>query len=331
MRNLSSSLKSIITQCLKKKEIYYHSIEARAKTIKSFGEKVAKPSKDDIYRPKYEEPLRNITDLAGVRVITFFTKTIQEVDAIIQNEFVVIERSDKSELLEDKLGYLSIHYLVNLKNNRNDLLEYSRFNGLVAEIQVRTILQHAWAEIEHDIQYKSEVAITKSIKRRFTDLAGLLEIADREFQSIQDEDEKSRNESRINVQAGRLSEVEITPDALKQYLNNKFGIDGRINDFSYWIMADQLISIGFSNFKQIEDCIREYDEDNISRIIWGQRQGQISRFEDVLLAGMGENFKLLHPYTNKPDWHRFWDRRLNELKKADIQVGNYNPNKDVEK
>jgi ppGpp synthetase/RelA/SpoT-type nucleotidyltranferase len=96
-----------------------------------------------------------------------------------------MEKSDKAQaLLEDeKFGYASIHYLVRLKVNRTDLSEYSRFKGLVAEIQVRTILQHAWAEIEHDIQYKS--AIPSSIRRRFMSLAGMLEIGDREFQAIQ--------------------------------------------------------------------------------------------------------------------------------------------------
>ncbi|MCQ4088450.1 GTP pyrophosphokinase family protein [Saccharibacillus sp. JS10] len=325
----SSSLKSILEHCLEQSGVYYHSIEARAKSIQSVGEKSARPSKSDPNRPRYTEPLKEITDLAGVRIITFFTSTLQQVDEIIKREFVVLERSDKSELLDEKLGYLSIHYLVTLNHNRNNLLEYSRFNQLIAEIQVRTILQHAWAEIEHDIQYKSEVAITKSIRRRFTDLAGLLEIADREFQSIQEEDEKSRNESRANVREGRLAEVEITPDALKEYLNKKFGIDGRMTDFSYKYFASHLIEMGFSDFKQIDDCINGLDSISISRTIWGQRQGQLSRFEDALLTGMGENFKRLHPYAqreNREEWYSFWDSRFKKLEEAGIEIGNYDPN-----
>jgi hypothetical protein len=57
---------------------------------------------------------------------------------------------------------------------------------LVAEIQVRTILQHAWAEIEHDTRYKAVDVAPTAIARRFVALAGLLEIADREFQALQD-------------------------------------------------------------------------------------------------------------------------------------------------
>jgi ppGpp synthetase/RelA/SpoT-type nucleotidyltranferase len=100
---------------------------------------------------------------------------------------------DKNLILlkEEKFGYGSIHYLARLKENRTNLLEYSRFKNLTAEIQIRTILQHAWAEIEHDIQYKAVETIPSSIRRRFMSLAGMLEIGT-EFQAIQDEDERLR-------------------------------------------------------------------------------------------------------------------------------------------
>src|SRR5207249_2570243 len=127
----------------------------------------------------------------------------------------------------------SVHYSVRLSDNRSGLPEYARFAELVAEIQVRTIMQHAWAEIEHDIQYKAVETIPSRIRRRFMDLAGLLEIADREFQAIADEDEALRAEARISVQQGRLENVEITPDALKTYLDRRLGSDARMADYSY--------------------------------------------------------------------------------------------------
>ncbi|MFF2907322.1 GTP pyrophosphokinase family protein [Paenibacillus sp. NPDC057934] len=324
----SIALDSILRNCLEINDVYYHSIESRSKEVESFGKKAFKPSNEDPRKPKYKDPLKEITDLAGVRIITFFPKTVKLVDELINSEFEVIERSDKSELLDERLGYQSIHYLIKLNTTRNSLAEYKNFHGLLAEIQVRTILQHAWAEIEHDIQYKSNVAIPRTIKRRFMDLAGLIEIADREFQSIQDEDERLRYQSRTNVQEGRLEDVEITPDALKEYLNKKFGTDGRINSFSYKHEANILIKMGFTNFKQIDDCINGLNDDLISRVIWGTRQGQLSRFEDVLLAGIGENIYHLHPYSksgNGENWFSYWKRDLEKLRKAGIEIRNYNP------
>src|SRR5262249_19774054 len=107
------------------------------------------------------------------------------------------------------------------------------YRDLVAEIQVRTVLQHAWAEIQHDIQYKSVTTIPVAIRRRFMALAGLLEIADREFQAIQDDDERLRQDARKSVDAGKLENVEITPDALKAYLDKRLGPDGRITSSAY--------------------------------------------------------------------------------------------------
>jgi ppGpp synthetase/RelA/SpoT-type nucleotidyltranferase len=176
-----------------------HSIEARAKGLDQFGDKCCKRSSSSPDEPKYPSPITQITDLAGVRVITFFPRNVSDVCASVESEFDVVERLDKGEelLADNRFGYQSIHYLIHMRPARTDLPEYKRFRGLVAEIQVRTILQHAWAEMEHDIQYKSAAAIPSLIRRRFMSLAGMLEIADREFQAIQDTDAEIRKQVRL--------------------------------------------------------------------------------------------------------------------------------------
>ena len=115
------------------------------------------PSDIDPNSPKYENPLTGITDLAGVRIITYFPDTLAQVDRMLVDEFEIIEKSNKGATLlqEERFGYQSIHYLVKLKGERARLAEYRNLKDGVVEIQIRTILQHAWAEIEHDIQYKS--------------------------------------------------------------------------------------------------------------------------------------------------------------------------------
>lgn len=190
-----------------------HSIEARAKELDSFVKKAIKPFDSDSSRPRYPDPLKQITDMAGIRVITFFPRTLSAVDECIQSEFDVLEKKDKAEeLIEtERFGYQSIHYLVRLKPTRTILPEYHRFEDFVAEIQLRTILQHAWAEMEHDIQYKSVSAIPPFIRRRFMSLAGMLEIADREFQTIQDEDEKHRTEVRNTIERDLEEVVDLRP------------------------------------------------------------------------------------------------------------------------
>ena len=271
--------------------------------------------------------MKEITDLAGVRVIAFFPGTLASIDEVIRSEFDVIERSDKGQALleEERFGYQSIHYLVRLKQNRVELPEYQRFRNSTVEIQVRTILQHAWAEIEHDIQYKGASVIPIEIRRRFMALAGMLELADREFQAIQSADSELRVTARENVAKGQLREVEITPDSLKTYLDKRLGSDGRISPWSYNWTARLLHRLGFKTLAQVDEAIRQYDDDRLSRLAEGVRQGQTTRFETMLLAALGEEFIKRHPWGND-NW--FTERRhdfLQRFRSEGISVGSYDP------
>ena len=196
-------------------------------------------------------------------------------------------------------------------------------SGLVAEVQVRTILQHAWAEIEHDIQYKTSITTPDTIRRKFMSLAGLLEIADREFQAIQDEDKELKQLARTSVEKGVLDEVEITADALRSYLDRRVGPDGRSTDFSYDYTARMLRRLGFTMFDQVEVCIKDYDGDRLSRVRGRQRQGSITRFENMLFAGMGSVY--VERWTDNEDWRDGLRGMLTRFEEDGIPVGNYDP------
>ena len=323
----ASEVERILKVALTRQNIKVASIVGRAKGVESFGKKASKPSPLNPDLPKYNDPMNEITDQAGVRVITFFPKTIDEVDKVINVEFWVRDKSNKADTLklEERLGYQSVHYLVSLKSERTTLPEYAQYKDLIVEIQVRTILQHAWAEIEHDIQYKSSETIPPSIRRRFMTLAGLLEIADREFQAIQDDDNELRQAARNSVQEGKLDTVEITPDALKVYLDKKLGPDGRMTNNTYDWTARLLLKLEFTNFRQIDDCIAGYNDDRISRLAWGERQGQVLRFETQLLAGMGSYFIENHPLTVDSGWVKTWKDVMNRLIKEGVRIKGYLP------
>lgn len=332
--DFATTLEKILRDSLREASIKVQSVESRAKSVGSFAVKAVTPSEADPNRPKYDRPLEQITDLAGVRVITFFPLTVAQVCGLIEREFVVRERIDKGEELfqQERFGYQSVHYLVQLSDTRLSLSEYQRFRGLIAEIQVRTVLQHAWAEIEHDIEYKSTAVIPRVIRRRFADLAGLLEIADREFQSIQNQDAILREEAVRDVERGSLQEVEVTPFSLKAYLDKKLGSDARVSDFSYQWTAKWLRALGFAKLSQVDDCISSYNDDSVSRAATGTRQGQISRFELMLLAGMGEAYIERHPLARSDanEGYKTWlARSLDKLRQAGIPIGSYVPEEDA--
>lgn len=225
--------------------------------------------------------------------------------------------------------YQSIHYLVKLTPQRARLPEYAPFADSITEIQVRTILQHAWAEIEHDIQYKSASVIPVEIRSRFMSLSGMFEVADREFQAVQDADRRLTEEARSRVEGGRLGQVEITPDALKAFLDKRLGPDGRIAEYSYTWTARLLKKLGFRTLEQVETCIQGYDDDRLSRIASGGRQGQTTRFEYMLLAGMGKDYISRHVFFGQPWYGHEDEERLERFGRGGVEIRNYIPRTDT--
>ncbi|MFZ6781366.1 GTP pyrophosphokinase [Undibacterium sp. Ji83W] len=146
----------------------------------SFKKKIAKDNKDYL-------TLSEITDLAGIRIITYLAKDVDLVQDIVDREFDVDEKNSPDKRIPDNpkmFGYSSLHKVVALNESRRDLAEYKNYFGLKCEIQIRSVLQHAWAEIEHDLGYKNSVGIPSVLQRRFSRVAGLLEIVDSEFDEI---------------------------------------------------------------------------------------------------------------------------------------------------
>jgi hypothetical protein len=109
--------------------------------------------------------------------------------------------------------------VVTLSPKRCDLVEYRRFPGQKAEIQIRSILQHAWAEIEHDLGYKRKEDVPREIRRRFSRIAGLLELVDTEFVKIRDELQKYV-EGVGKIITESPEEVEVNKDSLKVFIAN---------------------------------------------------------------------------------------------------------------
>ena len=210
---LSNAVKNTLESLIKNAGIDYLSITTRAKELDSFVEKISRKS--------YRNPSQEITDLAGIRVITFIESDALKVNDLIKKSFDIDDSKslDKSdELGIDKFGYRSFHFICGLGEARCALPEFEFFKELVCEIQVRTVLQHAWAEIEHDRNYKFAGNLPSVIKRRLHLVAGLLEIADSEFNNLSNDIDKYSEESLEKTRAGNLN-IEINSISLEQYFN----------------------------------------------------------------------------------------------------------------
>lgn len=129
-----------------------HLVDARLKSRKSLKKKLEREERND-------KSLSDITDLCGVRIITYYADDVDRVAEIVERELEIDwpNSVDKRDLLDpDRFGYLSLHYVAGLSPARSILAEYRPFAGLKAEIQVRSVFQHGWAEIEHGLGYRNK-------------------------------------------------------------------------------------------------------------------------------------------------------------------------------
>lgn len=202
----AAAVTATIRETLDKAGIIVAAIESRVKTEGSLAGKL------ELKGAKYKS-LADITDIIGLRVITFYIDDVDKVASAIERLFDVDwENSvDKRKVHEiDSFGYLSLHYICSLKGSP------WRF-----EVQMRTVLQHAWANMNHDTGYKSGVEVPKEYLRNLNRLAGMLELADEQFSRIRTELTDYRRRVQGLVASGNLDEVPLDGDTFRSYLELK--------------------------------------------------------------------------------------------------------------
>lgn len=176
---LGRSVSAAISAILQNERIPFLAISHRVKRTESFVEKVR--------RKKYRNPQQECTDILGIRVITYIEEDTHRIAEILKKSFDIrLDDSPEknSALGVDRVGYRSIHLVAGLGSVRAELPEFGNIHSLIFELQVRSVLQHAWAEIEHDRNYKLPLQLPSDLERRLFLVSGMLEIADREFNSI---------------------------------------------------------------------------------------------------------------------------------------------------
>lgn len=217
---LARKVEGIVKENLDQYKIHYHSVTSRAKSKDSFMAKARSG--------RYTDPKIQIKDMSGIRIITYLESDVPAISSVIEKLFLIDKENslDQSQLLgNDKIGYRSVHYVAEFTAERSKLPEYKAFKDLPFEIQIRSILQHAWAEIEHDRNYKFAGKLPSELQRRFYLVAGMLEVADREFVTLAKE--VDRYDLSVSEELNREDlNIEINTISLGNYLARKF--DGLI-------------------------------------------------------------------------------------------------------
>lgn len=158
-------------------------VQARAKSLESFAEKIIRKW------PKYDDPVHQLTDLCGARVVTYTQVEANRICAAIEEDpgFDIDEANSmdvSSRLRTSEFGYRAVHYVVQLTGEGISSGVPNETKRLWAEIQVCTMLQHVWAAIGHDRLYKAQVTVQSHMERRTNGVAAILENADNEFAHV---------------------------------------------------------------------------------------------------------------------------------------------------
>ena len=264
---------AVIGGILDEAGINYLTIDGRAKAIASFAEKAART---DAGQPLYADPLVDIGDQLGIRVITYVRDDVEAVAALLSEQLPVLDDRDFGELTasQGRFGYASRHLQVEIE-------------GRVVQVQLRTVLQHAWAEFEHDIRYKGTVPPehTSEFDRRFTLAAGLLELADQEFSAI-----------RAGLRGAATTgpgddDPRIAAREVAAFLAGQYPDAGWSRTDHYAWMSRLLLELGITTLEELAEVLRATDEGRIrDRMDYRYPPGAVRRLDDALLDTFDERY-----------------------------------------
>ncbi len=283
--SLGSNVSQALNIFLKEEKIPFLSVTYRTKDMGSFVEKIK--------RKNYNLPFDQIEDISGIRIICYYQSDIPKICDVIKKEFDVIESQNKETLLEpNEFGYRSFHFIVKIKNDWLSSPNYRNLKDLKVEIQIRTILMHAWAEIEHKLAYKKIDDIPKQFKRQLSRISAKLEEADEQFEKLKNDvsDYRSNLISQATNNKGQLNtDLELNLDNLQAFLDLNFPEKQKNIEFTselleelreYGIKINTLTQY-YQNSKDIMDKVEKEESEYSNSIVKWTQSGAVRTLLDL--------------------------------------------------
>lgn len=264
---LMKVVKDKLSEMVKDSDLTVDSMEFRIKQEASLAGKLHRKGS------KYAS-LKDITDIFGARIITFYNEDVDRVASFAESKFEIDwpNSVDKRKMHEtSSFGYNSLHYICRIPKEVFYAPEYPELNDIRFEIQMRTALQHVWSAIQHDIGYKSEIETPEEYHRMLSRLAGMMELADDEFSRIRNSIADYRRRMQSLVLNGQLEEVTLDGDTFRSYvsmrpfekLNRKIAAitQAEIHESPYIPYLTVLRQLDIKTLGDIERMMDNYSDD----------------------------------------------------------------------
>jgi len=225
-------------------------IQHRPKTLESLIDKHVQR------RFTIKKSILEVQDLVGIRIILLFQRDAEKIAQIIRENFDIISEYNPGEKLEDnQFGYSSLHQVTKLRNEWLKTPTLKDFKDISAEIQIRTLAQHAWAETSNILQYKKEDSVPKPLKRTIGRISAVLELIDLEFERALSDRETYKHQIQHTDFSNNLIE-ELNVDLLEQILNKKFARENDIeHGEEYSEFLEELKILGIRDTQNLNDLI----------------------------------------------------------------------------
>ncbi|KPH52241.1 GTP pyrophosphokinase [Helicobacter pullorum] len=307
-------------------------IKSRTKEIESFKGKISRDDK----KLKYKDPLSEITDLVGIKIMLTSLKDENIVYELLKLEMkdnIDKENSvDKTEDIkkERKFGYLGRHLVVFYDENMFELGKHlinkeihpSHFKGLRAEIQVKTLLQHVWAEVEHKARYKAGEELSNDKKRYFDRLAALIEVADDLFKDLVEESERVNKISRQIIAKEQESVMEHTDSKGEALQENIPKIEINSEAIALYL-ANEAIKQKFKNLQKdgVLYVLSDEEPSFVSvKFIELLKEAGIFYTKDLEGLFSKQNVEIFHKYAQKELEANKYPSRLQKLSVLQILI-----------
>ena len=206
-----------------------------------------------------------------MRCVFLYKRDIKLIERIVKDTFVIKKQCDTFDrLAENQFGYSSLHFVVQLPKEWLNVPSLSEFANFLAEIQIRTISQHIWAEVSHELQYKSKIDVPDNLIRPIYRASALLETVDLEFDRLLIEREKYKK--KITSQADQGLNV----DNIERMLDDLLPAENKDFFEEYAALNNELNNSGILTTSQL----RKFIKDNLERLIEYDKNRVKSELED---------------------------------------------------
>lgn len=253
--SLRQEVEFALEQELAQARLKTHSVRGRVKELDSLLEKAERRS--------YGDPIRDAKDLVGIRVVVLFLNDLDRVQAIANRLFDIFDCDDKvapsDPEREDRFGYMSVHLLGRLRHDHAGP-RYDALKGMEFELQIRTVVMDAWANVSHYLGYKSPAAIPQELRRDFYALSGLFYVADSHFELFSRQSMRSQRAAVQTVNkardvSGAGHKIPVNADTLKALLDGFYSDRVKLSREDASQLVDEVLRADYATVGRLQAAL----------------------------------------------------------------------------